>query len=218
MVKTIPSGPLQTNCYLYSSDSESLFIIDPADEAAAIEGEILACGLQPAAIILTHTHFDHILACGELIRRFGDLPVYAHEAEQKYMGERGKRYQQEHLRSLIPQLLSYARESLESLPEVTSPFIHGDTVPGSSLQVIHTPGHTPGSVCLYDETAGILFSGDTLFRDSVGRSDFAGGSHETLVRSIRERLLPLPAGTVVYPGHGDSTTIGYEKAHNPFIR
>ncbi len=217
MVITIPSGPLQTNCYLYSSDDEHLFIIDPADDAKQIIGKVSETGLTPTAIILTHTHFDHILAVGKVVKNYLGIPVYCHREEVDHLGESGRVLQLHELRDLVPQLLSYARESLEMLPEASEALNHKDLVKDSTLRVLHTPGHTPGSICLYDVEQNILFSGDTLFRDSIGRSDFAGGDHETLISHIKGRLLDLPGETIVYPGHGDSTTIGYEKTHNPYL-
>ncbi len=217
MLITLPSGPLQTNCYLYSSDDEHLFIIDPAADAKQIIAEVSDTGITPTAVILTHTHFDHILAVGKIVEHYGGIPLYCHLLETDHMGERGKSYQLKELKSLAPQLLSYAQESLSTLPEVSKALNHQDMVEDSTLRVLHTPGHTPGSICLYDEQEEVLFAGDTLFRDSVGRSDFEGGDHESLISHITERLMSLPGETVVYPGHGGSTTIGHEKIHNPYL-
>lgn len=217
MTRTLPSGYLQTNCYLYSGDQRHLFIIDPADEASRIIREARATGLIVSGIILTHSHFDHILACREVAAAF-DLPgVYLHPAEASMMGLQGKRNQEQSVMRLVPALKEHIQPFLSDLPE---PIPVGDRhlIEGSDLEVLHTPGHTAGSICLYSRESQVLFSGDTLFAGSVGRTDFPGGDHRLLIGSIRYKLLCLPDETRVYPGHGQETSIGVERITNTFLK
>ena len=157
------------------------------------------------AILLTHAHFDHIMGIDKVIDRYGEMPVYVEESDLELL----------HTPSM--------NESTVYTNGYSYPggdVIHdGDVIRliGEDFRVIHTPGHTPGGCCYYMEQEDVLFSGDTLFRTSVGRSDFPGGSASALVRSVKEKLLILPEETHVYPGHMEETTIGYEKRHNPFV-
>lgn len=198
-------GMVQTNCYiLYNEETKKGIIVDPGDDAEKLMSYIDKKELQIEAILLTHGHFDHIMAVPELKKRFG-VPVYASEAEREvlgnpdanlslYMGGRGISLEAD----------NYLKDG-ETL-----------TLLGEEVRCILTPGHTVGGMCYYFPKSGILFSGDTLFQESVGRTDFPGGSMKELVRSIREKLFPLAPATKVYPGHGLTTTIEIEKMFNPF--
>ena len=221
----IPVGILGTNCYIYGENNDSsCWIIDPGGESSKIIQSLNDEKLVPKGILLTHTHFDHILGLTGLIAEYGkSLTIYVHSDGKLSLGKTGGERQKKVLSMMSPGLAAENSDILANLPEATYIFYtesaagHREQVPGSSLTVIQTPGHAPESICYYSAEFGVLFSGDTLFRQSVGRSDFQGGSSEDLLHSIGTKLYTLPEDTIVYPGHGESTTIGYEKVHNPFI-
>lgn len=191
-------GPIQTNCYIVFDDEiKKAVIIDPADNASYIEAALSQIGTEPIAILLTHGHFDHIQAVPRLKEKYS-LPIYVHGEDEEMLKN--------------PSL--FGMESVKIfLKEDDIRLKGGETLsfPGMEFKVIHTPGHTRGSVCYYMEKDGILFSGDTMFHNSWGRTDFPGGSEEEIFASIREKLLPLPEETLVLPGHEDSTTIKEER-------
>ncbi|EFC96946.1 metallo-beta-lactamase domain protein [Hungatella hathewayi DSM 13479] len=193
-----------TNCYLvYREDLKRAVIVDPGDNGAHILNTCRECGIIPEAVVLTHGHFDHILAVEEIRRAFKEITVYAAEKEAKLLGD--------------PRLnltASYGTGVTLSPDHLVK---DGDILElaGFKWQVIETPGHTEGSVCLWIKEEEVLISGDTLFAESLGRTDFPTGSSADIIRSIKERLFVLPDDTMVYPGHGEPTTIGHEKTHNP---
>ncbi|NQT58127.1 MAG: MBL fold metallo-hydrolase [Bacteroidetes bacterium] len=221
----IPVGIIGTNCYIYRENNDSTcWIIDPGGESSKIIQSLHDEGLTPKGILLTHTHFDHILGLTGLIEEYGKtLPVFVHVNGKLSLGKSGGEKQKKVLLMMSQSLADENSEILANLPDPTNIFYENSEigqqaqVPESSLSVIQTPGHAPESVCYFSAEFGILFSGDTLFRQSIGRSDFQGGSSEDLFNSISQNLYTLPENTIVYPGHGESTTIGYEKVHNPFI-
>jgi hydroxyacylglutathione hydrolase len=201
-------GEFQTNCYIIrrSKTTADCLIIDVGLDADKIIDFLEAERLNPVAVILTHGHIDHIAGLEQLRLQYPDLKVYIHKQDA--------------------QMLTGEKKNLSELMGVsfrTKPanriLNDGQLIEqaGIILKVIHTPGHTPGGISLHSKKDGILFSGDSLFADSVGRTDFPGGSTQQLIQSIKDRLLTLPAETIVYPGHGPITTIGREKATNPFI-
>lgn len=204
-IKLMVLGQVSTNCYiLYREDSKKAVIFDPADAPEQIEKELTGLGLEPEAVLLTHGHFDHIMAANQLKDRYG-VPVIAHEEEAEVAKEPGL--------NLSSQFgVGYSLQVDRTVKD-------GDVldIAGFTMKVLHTPGHTKGSVCYYLEQEEILFSGDTLFAGSVGRSDFPTGSGATLLRSIKEKLAVLPDNTEIFPGHGEQSDIGYEKTHNPFM-
>ena len=156
-------------------------------------------------MLLTHAHFDHIMGLSDVMEDV-KVPVYVEEADLPMMTDGESNLSSTYVRG------GYRFE--EAVPVSDGQQLE---IAGFQFRVIHTPGHTPGGCCYYMEQEGVLFSGDTLFQTSVGRSDFPGGSASALVRSVKEKLLVLPEETHVYPGHMEETTIGYEKLHNPFI-
>ncbi|SFR03048.1 MBL fold metallo-hydrolase [Desulfoscipio geothermicus] len=196
-------GPLGTNCYIIGC-AETGFgaVIDPGDEDARILEQLQHLKLKCQYIILTHGHVDHIGAVGEVHAATG-AAVCIHQADAERLVNPA-RY------SLLP---------VDSVKPKTADRLLKDgdkiQVGKTTLEVIHTPGHTPGGVCL--KTEDILFTGDTLFAGSVGRSDLPGGSHNQLINSIKTKLLAFPDATKVYPGHGPASTIGAEKKFNPFL-
>lgn len=198
-------GMVQTNCYfLYREDTRECIIVDPADEAERIKGFITENGLKPTAVLLTHGHFDHIMAM-DAVKSAYDIPVYAAEAERETLSD--------------PAInLGSQMGSMQLSVEADIWLQDGQEINllGETVRCILTPGHTEGGMCYYFPKAGILFSGDTLFQESVGRTDFPGGSVSILIRSIREKLFALPDAVQVYPGHGLMTSIKNEKMFNPF--
>lgn len=198
-------GPVQTNCFfLINEDTKEVLIIDPADRAQKIIEWINSEGLKPVAILLTHGHFDHIMGMAGVKNEY-HIPVYASKDEVEVLAN-----PQLNVSTMMGAYISLTADEL---------FADGDVLElaGMKLKVISTPGHTIGSVCFYMEEEKVLISGDTLFEASVGRSDFPTGSSRQLIESIKTRLFVLPDDTDVFPGHGGTTSIAYEKAHNPFI-
>ena len=201
-------GSVQTNCYfVYDEEQEGaqkdVLLFDPADKGAFIYDQLKAKGFRVAAIFLTHAHFDHIWGVQELRGKSG-AKVYAYEGEQPLCENSDMNVSAQVGRPCTVKPNAYLKDGEEI------------TVAGISCKVIATPGHTIGSCCYYFEEAGVLISGDTLFQESVGRTDLPTGSGGQLRRSIQDKLFVLPDETKVYPGHGDATTIRYEKAYNPF--
>lgn len=198
-------GSYQTNCYfVYREDNKKAVVIDPADNGAQIYSALERNGFTVEAILLTHGHFDHIWGSNEL-REVSGAKIYALD-EEKILCEDVKN----NLSAMVGRAYTVVPDEYVREGQVL-------TFDNMDFKVIATPGHTIGSCCYYVEKAGILISGDTLFQESTGRTDFPTGSMSSIVRSIREKLFILPDETKVYPGHGDSTTIAYEKKYNPFV-
>ncbi len=201
----MPLGPLGTNCYFVVDEHKNAVVIDPGSEAQKLIEYIQASGITLQYILLTHAHFDHIGAV-ESIRNEYKVSVVAHKEEKMLL-----RSPEHNLSRPINRrdLICPYDELIEEGAQI-SIGLH-------TFEVIHTPGHSPGGVCYYEKQQKILFSGDTLFQGSIGRTDFPMGDQGQLIRSIREKLLILPEDVVVYPGHGAQTTIGQEKRSNPYI-
>ncbi|HIR14290.1 MAG TPA: MBL fold metallo-hydrolase [Candidatus Choladousia intestinavium] len=205
-IETMVLGMVGTNCYLaVNQKTKELLILDPADDGVGIQKRITDLGAAPAAVLLTHGHFDHIGAA-QYLRDTYRIPVCAMETEREVLEDPAK-----NLTAMSGQTLSLKADRFFKDGEEAE-------LAGFSIRVIHTPGHTAGGCCYYFPDEGVLFSGDTLFAESIGRTDFPTGSMGTLVRSIQEKLFGLPDETKVYPGHGEETQIRWEKRYNPFCR
>ena len=199
-------GPVATNCYIgINEETKECFIVDPATCPPEFVSYIKNAGLTVKAVLLTHGHFDHIMGLDALLKEFS-VPVYAHEAEREVLESE----QLNSSASMLGQPYSFSgADYVTNRQELR--------IAGFEILVIYTPGHTIGGCCYYIEKEKALFSGDTLFHGSVGRTDLPTGSMGQLVSSVRDRLFVLPDDTQVYPGHMDETSIGYEKKYNPFI-
>ena len=203
-LRTCVVGQVMTNCYiLKNTETDGIVIVDPGDAPGKISRVIDALQGKPEGILLTHGHFDHILAVQELCGKY-NIPVYACKEEEALLSDPS---------------LSMAMSGSGCVIKADRYLVDGETftVAGFSFQVLHTPGHTAGSCCYYIPEEGVLFSGDTLFCGSVGRTDFPTGSTSEIIQSLYRLLRELPEETKVYPGHESETTIGYEKRYNPFV-
>ena len=198
-------GPVATNCYLIINlDNNESIIVDPADSPESIYDMVVRSASRPQAILLTHGHFDHATGAGELAQLL-HIKIYAQEKEKETLdnpqlnlsGWQGS------------ELVFYADEYLKDEQEID--------LAGFHIRVFLTPGHTVGGCCYYFPYQNTLFSGDSLFQTSIGRTDFPKGSASQLIHAIREKLMPLPDETAVYTGHGDMTTIGTERMYNPYL-
>ncbi|UCF16513.1 MAG: MBL fold metallo-hydrolase [Phycisphaerales bacterium] len=202
-------GAYETNSYVLrlNDASRDCLIIDTGLNADRLIDFLTERKLNPVAIVLTHGHVDHIGGLVAMRGKFHAVKVYIHKLDAEMLTEP---------RSNL--------SGMTGMPFRTEPedftLAENDVVEraGIELLVFHTPGHTPGGICLYSKKNGVAFVGDTLFADSVGRTDFPGGSMPQLISSIKEKLFVLPDETKIYPGHGPATTIGHEKVYNPFMR
>lgn len=199
-IETEVVGMLEVNCYLVAaSGSGALYIIDPGDNAENIvkSAKSFYPDFKDAIILLTHAHVDHIAAADEVSKTLGASTVYLHPDDLGLYES-----PENHLLPFVP--------PARSLPKTVG------TIERPEFKIIHTPGHTRGGVCFYFPDDKVLFSGDTIFRSSIGRTDFPGGNSGQLLSSIKERIFALPEDVVIYPGHGPTTRVGDEKADNPF--
>lgn len=198
-------GPVATNCYIVSDENtKEAFIIDPGAEPDRIIEKVKETEVSVKAILLTHGHFDHISAVNELKREFG-VDVYIGQEDADLMADM-------ELNVSYMFGMPYAARADKILKD-------GDVleIAGFSIKVLFTPGHTKGGICFYLEKENVAFSGDTIFQQSVGRTDFPTGSARVLSESIKNKLFILPEDLQLFPGHGDSTTVGYEKKYNMFL-
>ncbi len=201
-------GPFQTNTYIaWDEETMNAVVIDPSFTPEHIEEAIRKLGVSVKKILVTHAHVDHIAGLSFLREKYPDAKVYMNENDLPY------------LKSAMLNLSDMLGEGIFcDSPDCLAR--EGDEISLDSMcfEVLETPGHTPGGVSFYEKETGIVFTGDTLFEGSVGRTDFPGGSMATLVESIREKLFTLPEETHVLSGHGEPTTVGREKKMNPFVQ
>lgn len=193
---TIQVGSYEVNCSIISENGRA-WIVDPGQEGARIASLLEKKGLEPEAVLLTHAHFDHITGIAELQKLFPGLPVYVHREDTVMFGHPFNQMPGEYSSIGVP-------ANIRDVEEL------------KICEVIHTPGHTPGAVCYHFPSDRLLLSGDTLFAGSIGRTDFPGGSMSKMTDSLK-KLTALPDDTLVVPGHGSHTTIGREKAANPYL-
>jgi hydroxyacylglutathione hydrolase len=212
-VKSFIFSPVQENTYVLSGQKDACCIIDPGcyfgNERTVLREYIELEGLEPELLLNTHCHLDHVFG-NKFAYDTWNLPLHLHEKERPLL-DAAPDYGQawglpfENYRG---ELISIHEGEILTIGDHEA----------DSLKILFLPGHSPGSVGFYCERQGFIISGDVLFRESIGRTDLPGGDHDTLLRSIRTQLWPLPDDTIVYPGHGEPTTVGWEKAHNPFLR
>ena len=200
-------GPVSTNCYFLINDElKEVAIVDPGDQAARIKTFIAKEELKPVAILLTHGHFDHMMAAEDLKAEY-KVPVYACAKEKELLNSSRKN-------------LSYGFIRMDYAMDADIYCKEGDefSIAGCTIKVLETPGHTKGGCCYYIASENIVFTGDTLFCQSIGRTDFEGGSYPEICKSIKEKLFVLPEETICYCGHGEGTSIRHEKGRNPYVR
>jgi glyoxylase-like metal-dependent hydrolase (beta-lactamase superfamily II) len=210
-VECFPLGPFATNCYLVratgGTDPAPCWFVDASFNPTPMIQRARALALRPELILLTHAHLDHIGGLDQLRQAFPHVPALIHQAEKHFLED--------------PELnlsAAYGFPVRVRPPDRTLAGGETLTLAGSAWRVLHTPGHSPGGITLHCHEDRIALVGDTLFRQSVGRFDFPTSDQATLERSIRDVLYSLPDDTRVLPGHGEETTIGHEKRHNPFVR
>jgi glyoxylase-like metal-dependent hydrolase (beta-lactamase superfamily II) len=203
-IEGLTVGPLQENCWLVGV-APRCAVVDPGAESARIIAAIERLGLEPERIVLTHGHIDHIAHCAQVAERYG-IGVVVHRADLPYLeGPQWPELEQMLDARPCPAPEGFLEEGVDL------------EVAGLTLQVLHTPGHTPGGVCLLDEASRTILVGDTLFAGSVGRSDLPGGDWATLERSIRDKLFTLDGDWRLLPGHGPESSLAVERVDNPFV-
>jgi glyoxylase-like metal-dependent hydrolase (beta-lactamase superfamily II) len=204
-IQTFPNGPLMVNTYLVTDSKRIGVIIDPGHDVSALLTEIEKDQVIPAAILLTHAHYDHVAGIPDILKKYPEINIYLYKQDKDLL---------ENLDIQTKML------GMPKIPDfkVNNIFDNTENISIGELDfsLLHTPGHSQGSISYLIEDK--LFTGDLLFKTSVGRTDFFGGSLTDLMSSIKNEVFSLPENTIVYPGHGPSTTIGYEKEHNPFLK
>jgi hydroxyacylglutathione hydrolase len=202
-------NPFQENTYLIINDQRECFIVDPGcyekSELQELVDFVTKEQLVPKAILNTHCHIDHVLG-NYAVKEYFNIPLYIHKIEEPYLkavSSYAPNYGFVHYTATPPDQFLQEGEEIKLGQEV--------------LKVLFVPGHSAGHVAFYNAEQGLCLSGDVLFKQSIGRTDLPGGDYETLIQSVRTKLFTLPDNTIVYPGHGPSTTVGYEKKTNPFF-
>lgn len=204
--KQVPVGPLQENAYIIWNDEKQALIVDPGSEGQRIIQIVQNFNVKPLAILLTHAHFDHIGAVDDVRDEFA-IPVYIHEKEQDWLDDPNKNGS---ARFPLGHITARKAEHMITGEQIL-------TIGHFTAKVFETPGHSPGSISFYFENGNVVFSGDTLFQGSIGRTDLPFGNYEQLMNSIHDKLLTLPEHTIVCSGHGPETSIKNEMNANPFL-
>lgn len=207
-IVSLPVSPFMQNCrFLIRQEDQSCVVVDPAD-AEKVIGVIEGYNLNLKAFLLTHGHLDHVAGVAELMKKYPDVKFYGPHKDEEVM-----------LRDFHSQAAMLSLPCPEGFtPEFTEDGQTLQLFEDASFKVLHTPGHTPGGVCFYCREENFVLTGDTLFAGSVGRTDFPGGDFAAIIDSIKYKLFTLPDDTDVMSGHGEDSTIGYEKQHNPFVQ
>ena len=209
-VKSFTFNPFQENTYVIYDETKECIIIDPGcyteEEQTTLKQFIISKTLKPVKLINTHCHIDHILG-NKFTSEEWNIELYMHKADLPLLenaGDIGK---------------MYGLEDYEGSPYPKKFLSHGDilTLGKSSFEILFTPGHSPGHICLYNKENNLLIAGDLIFQRSIGRTDLPGGDYDTLIQSIINKLFPLPNETQIFCGHGPSTNLGFEKEHNSFL-
>ncbi len=195
-LKKIVVGPFEVNCYIFTAKNKT-FIIDPGAESKKIIDFIKKNFLIPVQILLTHAHVDHISGVKEVAAEF-NIPVYLNEKDKGLY-------------------LSPANSIAPFYPALKEHALTVNTITSDLIEAINTPGHTQGGTCFYIKEYSLLFSGDTIFQESIGRTDLPGASHKQLLESIKTKIFSLPDSTLIHPGHGPETNVNREKCNNPFF-
>ncbi len=207
VIRSLVVSPAATNCYIaHLKDSKEAICVDPGDKGAGIADRISGEGLSLVAILLTHGHYDHIMGVEDLKSRM-PAKVYAARAEKVVLDD--------------PEINLTADWPGHALSLPCDEYLEDGAVinvAGMEIHMILTPGHTVGGCCFYLPNEGVCFTGDTLFHASIGRTDLPTGNYEDLLKSVQEKLFPLPDDTKLYPGHEDTSVLEWEKKHNPFFR
>lgn len=201
-IKTLPCGEYQTNCYIIEKDGKAL-IVDPGDDFSLISHTLENIDADPEAILLTHGHFDHIVSVDAIIQKYG-IPVYIHPEDSHYFN----------LPEYNLSCFYYKEIIIEAKPVLL--LDNELQIDEFDIRIFETPGHTQGGVCFL--IGNDLFSGDTIFHETVGRTDMINGKHKLLMKSVKRLLESLSENVTIYPGHGQSTTVAHEIANNPFYK
>jgi hydroxyacylglutathione hydrolase len=220
MVERIITGPLHTNTYVFATGRKTCILIDPGSDAEAIWQSMERINMLPHTMVFTHGHIDHTAGASGILEHYRakgcEIKVGIHRKDAEYLKDEAREIN----RSFLPTDNEEADKVFDELfgprPKPDFYLKEGDTLPESDLTVIHTPGHTPGSICLFSETSNALFSGDSLFFDGLGRTDIQGGDEKTLLRHLRKKVFTLPPQTMVYPGHGPLSTLERETREDSF--
>jgi hydroxyacylglutathione hydrolase len=205
--EVMPVGPLRCNCSIFGDEQTGeAIVVDPGGDISKITEILDKHALKVKAIVITHGHIDHVAAASEL-KALTQAPIYMNTKDQEQLD----------MREMQANWIGIA---VPGAVEIDTPAVDGAVLAlgTTSFHVIHTPGHTQGSLCLWIPQENKLVAGDTLFRDSIGRTDLPGGDGRQILSSIKTRLLDLPEEAIVIPGHGESTTLGREKLYNPFLQ
>ncbi len=218
MIERIIVGPFHTNTYVITTGKKECLVIDPGAESESILARLEVLNVRPVAIVLTHGHIDHVSACNDVVARYSDsnktIPVYLHKEDFPLLDPKNEAVASAIFQPFGPQGVSSFQDLFASRPADPTAIDSGFVVPATDLTVLHTPGHTPGSIVVYSESLAMAWTGDTLFFKAMGRSDFAGANEELLLKSVQETILTLPAETRLFPGHGPDTTVEREIGNN----
>jgi glyoxylase-like metal-dependent hydrolase (beta-lactamase superfamily II) len=220
MVERIIVGPLYTNAYVISTGKKECMLLDPGADSDELLARLEILNVIPTAIVFTHGHLDHTSAAQDIVSHYAErgvkIEVGIHRSDRPYLPPKGKDTNWELFKPLGPQAKATFKALYSDLPKPTFFLKDGDPVLDTDFVVVHTPGHSQGSICLYSEERNSLFSGDTLLFKTVGRTDVVGSDIGKLEKSIRKTLFELPAETRLFPGHGPNSTLEREIQYNDF--